>query len=513
MSVTKPSSPVRLTAIGAMIAFTLAMPAMVFAQDKKDKIVTMTFSAAWTSENPYAHSSAESNAIWCHVYGCLGRYDYKNKKSVGLLAESWENINPTTWRFKLRRDLKRHDGGPGPTSQDVIHSLDITLNDKESLRRSFTRSIQEIKAVDDYTFDIITKKPAVDLVIAVFDSFIITSKELWDKHGRDYYKSHPHGWGPYKQTQFGIDDRIVMRKNTDWFEKSDKSPDVLIYRLVREAEQRVTGLLNGEIQVARDLPPQVLSRLQKRKDVKILRAPSIEQIFLLFDPSSEPWGDPRVRRAAAMAVDRQLIIDRLLQGYAKPLQGWINDDQVCYLGPPDRPMKYDPKKSRELLDEAGFKGTGPKIEFYSANGRYTSDRQAAEVITQMLTKVGFQVTLHTPEYANFFASLQKGKLPFYYMGRGTVLDPSGPMITYLRSGATKRSSYKNPEMDKLLDDQLVQFDTAKRCPILRQANQLVLDDVPMLMLWSHEVLTGVRTNVDVFVAPNSEVWHPTTVVN
>lgn len=479
----------------------------------KDKVLTMTFSAAWTSENPYAHSSAESNAIWCHIYGCLGRYDYKNKKLAGLLAESWENIDPLTWRFKLRRDLKRHDGGPGPTSKDIVHSLDITLNDKESLRRSFTNSIKEIKPVDDYTFDIVTKSPAVDLVQAVFDSFIITSADLWAQHGRAYYKSQPHGWGPYKMVQFGIDDRVVMRKHADWFEKNDKSPDVLIYRLVREAEQRVTGLLNGEIQVARDFPPQALRRLQNRKDVKIQRQPSIEQIFLLFDPSHKPWDDVRVRRAAALAVDRQLIIDRLLQGFAKPLQGWINAEQICYLGPPDRPATYDPKKARELLDEAGFKGTGPKIEFYSANGRYISDRQAAEAIAQMLTKVGFQVTLHTPEYANFFASLQKGILPFYYMGRGTVLDPSGPMITYLRSGATKRSSYKNEKMDSLLDAQLVEFDPAKRCPILREANQLVLDDVPMLMLWSHEVVTGVRADIDVFVAPNSEVWHPTTVMN
>ena len=95
---------------------------------------------------------------------------------------------------------------------------------------------------------------------------------------------------------------------------------------------------------------------------------------------------------------------------------------------------------------------------------------------------------------------------------GTVLDPAGPMITYVR-GVTKRSAYKNPEMDRLLDEQGRTFDEKKRCELLRQANQLVLDDVPMLMMWSHEVVTGVRDNIDVYVAPNSEVWHPDTRVN
>jgi peptide/nickel transport system substrate-binding protein len=288
---------------------------------------------------------------------------------------------------------------------------------------------------------------------------------------------------------------------------------VVIYRLMREAEQRVIGVLNGEVQIARDIPPQLLPRLQNRKDIKIIRQPSIEQMFLLFNTSYKPWDDVRVRRAAALAIDRNLIVDRLLKGLAKPLQGWINEEQICYTGPPDRPVTYDPKKARQLLDEAGYKGTGPEVEFYTSNGRYTSDRQIAEVIAQMLGKVGFKVKLFTPEWANLFADIQNGKTPMYYMGRGTVLDPGGPMITYIRSGATKRSSYKNPELDKLMDEQSVTFDEKKRCEILRKANQIVLDDMPMLMMWSHEVVTGTRENIDIYVAPNSEVWHVDTRVN
>jgi peptide/nickel transport system substrate-binding protein len=322
------------------------------------------------------------------------------------------------------------------------------------------------------------------------------------------YSKAAYGWGPYKLEEVKVDDRAVLRKSADWPGHDAASPDVVIYRLVREAEQRVTGLLNGEIQIARDLPPQLLARIENRKDIKILREPSIEQMFLLFNPAMKPWDDVRVRRAAALAIDRQLIVDRLLKGLAKPLQGWINAEQICYTGPPDRPINFDPKKARELLDEAGYKGTGPEVEFYTSNGRYTADRQVAEVITQMLSKVGFKVKLLTPEWANLFNDIQAGKTPMYYMGRGTVLDPGGPMITYIRSGATKRSSYKNPELDKLMDQQSVEFDETKRCAILRQANQIVLDDMPMLMMWSHEVLTGVRDNIEVFTAPNSEIWFP-----
>jgi len=72
--------------------------------------------------NPYGDSNSEMYSIWCQTYGCLGIYDWEQKKFVGLLAEKWEVVDPLTWRFYLRKDLKRQDGGPGPTAKDVIHS-------------------------------------------------------------------------------------------------------------------------------------------------------------------------------------------------------------------------------------------------------------------------------------------------------------------------------------------------------------------------------------------------------
>ena len=246
------------------------------AAAQQDKVVTVTFAAAWTSANPYVYSSAETNAIFCQSYGCLGTYDYKSKKPIGVLAESWEWVNSTTMRFKLRQDLKRHDGGPGVTAKDVIHSLDITLNDKDSVRRSFTRDIKEIREVDTYTFDMITKAPAVDLIISVFDSFIITSADLWKQHGRDVYTKAPHGWGPYKIENIAVDDRAVLRKFADWKGHDPKSPDVVIYRLVREPEQRVTGLLNGEIQVLFSTIAQVAGHVAAGK-VRLVAVASPER--------------------------------------------------------------------------------------------------------------------------------------------------------------------------------------------------------------------------------------------
>ena len=100
----------------------------------------------------------------------------------------------------------------------------------------------------------------------------------------------------------------------------------------------------------------------------------------------------------------------------------IGPGQLCYTGKPDRANSYDPAKAKKLLAEAGYPNGGPEIDFYTAVGRYISDRQIAEASAQMLRQVGFKVKLHTPEYANFWADVRRGKTPMYYMGRGTVFD-------------------------------------------------------------------------------------------
>jgi peptide/nickel transport system substrate-binding protein len=404
----------------------LALLVSPVSSSAKDRIMTITATEPMTTDHPYGESSAPVYSMWCHIYGCLGRYDHGDEKPVGILAEKWEMIDPLTWRFTLRKDLKRHDGGPGPTSADVVHSFNRIRTDKESVHRSFVANVDTITPIDDHTFDVKTKEPAVNLVSALFDRFIVTSAELFEKHGRQADRKFPFGWGPYKLEEYSSDRRAVLRKNTEWREADGfvpkESPDVVILQQMREPEQRVTALLNGEVHVARLLPPQLLRRFEGRKDVKVHKVGGIEVMFLAFNNKMEPWTDVRLRRAVAHSINRKLIVDRLLGGNAVVQDGMIGPNQFCYTGAPDRVIEFDPAKAKKLLAEAGFKDGGPEIDFYTAVGRYVSDRQVAEVVAQMLRQTGFRVRLHTPEYANFWAEVRRGRSPFYYMGRGSVFD-------------------------------------------------------------------------------------------
>ena len=201
---------VTLLASAAMV-----MPVAAWAQKK---VVTVAATEPMTTDNPYADSSGPVYAMWCHIYGCLGRYDYALGKPVGILAESWQQLDALTWRFTLRKGLKRHDGGPGPTSKDVVHTYERIRKDPESQQRSYVANIDRFEEVDDHTFLVKTKTPAVNLVLSLFDRLAVSSAELYARYGREADKKHAFGWGPYQLIEYQADRRVVLHKHPHYTE-------------------------------------------------------------------------------------------------------------------------------------------------------------------------------------------------------------------------------------------------------------------------------------------------------
>jgi peptide/nickel transport system substrate-binding protein len=118
------------------------------------------------------------------------------------------------------------------------------------------------------------------------------------------------------------------------------------------------------------------------------------------------------------------------------------------------------------------------------------------------------VKLHTPEYANFWADVRRGKSPFYYMGRGSIYDGSDSAGQLFGTGGSPRVQYSNAKFDELLKAQYAQTDPEKRCQIWRELNQVLIDDAPSHFMWTHTLVTGLRSNVDITIDPSGEFWLP-----
>lgn len=457
--------------------------------------------------NPYGDSVALMYSVWCQVLGCLGTYDFDKGQHVGLLVERWEVKDPKTWIFYLRKNNRFHDGSP-VTAADVVHSINRTRNDPSSKQRQNISAIASEAALDQYTVRITTKEPTAPLLDYLFDRVIITSKAIYDKYGPDVAdRQYPVGAGPFKFRELIPGQRLVIGKDPShpMWKQYKQAPDEIIFRIMREPEQRVTALLNNEVQIAQFVPPHLRERVEKSPNHKITTFHTAEIMFLAMSPKFPPWDNKLLRQAVAYAIDRDTIMRTLLRGEASRLDGPIGAGQYGY-DPNLKPKyEYNPEKARDLVKQAGFPN-GVDVELSTPVGRYTLDKQLTEAMVPMLNAVGIRTKLLTPEWATLWANVQIGKVPFYYMGRGAVVDPSAALSQYFETGGSPRIGYSNPKVDELLSAERQAFNPEKRKRILSQAMSLITEEAPAHFLWRHQLLFGLAKNVDYKPLPSERIY-------
>jgi peptide/nickel transport system substrate-binding protein len=493
-------SLIGLLVAASIVAATGAAP----AQSRVSVGVTETIE----THNPYGDSVSLLYGIWSEITGPFCTYNYDKGDFEGRLAERWKVENPTTWLFYLNKNYKFNDGSP-VTADDVVHSMmNRVIGDPQSKQKaSVAGPITKAEAVDKLTVKFTTDKPAAPLLGFVCDRFIVTSKAMFDKHGRDVAdKQHMIGAGPYRLKELIPGQRMVIAKNPNHPEikKNPRAPDEVVYRVMRETEQRVTALLNNEIQIGQFIPPHLRQRVEKASSLKITPVDSVEIMFLAMQPKP-PFDKKEVRQAVCHAINRDQIIKTLLEGFASRLDGPIGPGQYGY-DPNLKPkLDYDPEKAKKLLAQAGYPN-GVDVELQTPVGRYTLDKQLTEAMIPMLNAAGFRARLLTPEWPTLWASVQKGGIPFYYMGRGSVQDPSAALHQYFHTGETPRIGYSNPKLDELLDKEQAEFDPKKRRQYLSQAMSIITEEAPACFMWRHKLLWGMSNRVEYKPLPDARIY-------
>jgi peptide/nickel transport system substrate-binding protein len=472
--------------------------------------VTVGVTETIASYNPYADSVSLAYGIWCQVLGCLGSYDFTKADYVPMLAESWEvdKADPNIWIFHLKHGLKRQNDGKELTAEDVVFSFNRVKTDPQSKQKQNIAPVKDMIAVDRYTVKIVTKKPTASLLEYLFDRFIITGKDLYEKYGtRDADRKYLWGWGPYKLKDLQIGQRIVLEKDPKNPTVKPENPDTIIFRIMREPEQRVTALLNNEIQIAEFIPPQLAERVKAAKNAKLVKSDSVEIMFLAMSPKFKPWDNVKLRRAVCYAIDRDSIIKNVLHGEATRLDGPIGPAQYGYnadFAKKNLHIPYDPAKAKQLVKESGYKGETVYLD--TPVGRYIDDKEVTQAMIPMLNAVGINARLRTPEWATLWADVQKGKIPFYYMGRGSVVDPSVALSQYFETGGSPRIGISDPAIDKALAAERATFDPAARKKALNVAFKAIEDAAPACFMWSHHMLHGISNKIEYQPEPTGRIF-------
>lgn len=451
--------------------------------------------------HPYDHSSGALYGVWQHMMEPLVEFDYQQARFVGRLAESWE-YRGKEWEFRLRKGVRFHDGSP-LTSEDVAFSIDRMKNDKKSLQRRSFRNVQEVRTPDEHTVVVVTKKPSVTFLSRGVRNRFVMSKTVADRYGKDVDK-HPTGTGPYKFVSFKRDGDLVLTRNDDYWGQKPAVRD-LVWRKVVEVSSRMAGLEAGQTDLMDRVPVHEVARLNRNPRVGVRSVPGLRIYFFAFNVNYKPWDNKLVRQAANYCVDADAIVKNIFDGNGEVLQGPVGPRVIGY-NPDLKRYPYDPKKARELLAKAGHPD-GVDVKLHYSPGKYEKDTELVQVVANQMSKGGFRVQIVPQEWVVFWGrgGVNGGKVPFYYIGRGSVLDADTPLYQYFRTGGSKRTNFSHAEFDQLVDAEQAESDDAKRLSILRKMSEVIMDEAPLIPLYQLFDHYGAARNIDWNPRPDEKI--------
>src|SRR5213080_2202551 len=442
------------------------------------------------SLDPYSLNETFTHGMLGNVYEGLTKRD-KDLKIIPGLAERWEVVEPTRWRFYLRKGVK-FQNGEDFTADDVVFSTERSFKPASDIKTRIQPAGTKAVKVDDYTVDFILPSPN-PILHYEWDTWYILSKKWAEANGSvepqpqagqqmSYAALHANGTGPFIITEHQAGVKTVFKPNPKWWGKPEHNFDEVIFTTIANDATRVAALLAGDVDWADPIPLQDVARVNASGGAQVLQGPELRTIFLGFDQyrdelkysnvkGKNPFKDVRVRKAFYLAIDENAIADKVMRKAAVPSALMISPLLFPLAKDFPRP-KADPAEAKKLLTEAGYPN-GFEVTMDCPNDRYVNDEAICQAVASMLARVNVKVNLLAQPKAQYFAKVLKPggfQTSFYLLGwtPGTsaahnVLDPIMGCRDDPKSprGEANLGGYCNKEMDALTDKVLIEPDMDK----------------------------------------------------
>ena len=457
------------------------------------------------------------------------------------LAERWEIVEPTRWRFYLRQGVTFHNGNPF-TADDVVFSATRVQMDGSDLKTRLSGVVEVVK-VDDYTVDVVTEVPN-PILISEWDTWYIMDKEwaeennttaptnLADANSENFANRNANGTGPFMVTVREPDVRTIAVPNPNWWDTPTHNLTEVIFQPIGQDATRVAALLSGEMDVAYPVPLQDVDRVNGNDGTIALTGPELRTIFLGMDQERDellhssvtgtnPFQDIRVRQAFYHAIDVETIRRVVMREQSTPSAAMVAPGISGFpegMGRHD----YDPDLAKSLLSEAGY-GDGFEVTMDCPNDRYVNDEAICQAVVGMLGRVGIEVDLLAQTKSLYFAKIlaQGGyDTSFYLLGwTPGSFDSWNPLhnLVGTRDEASGRGTfnvggYSNAEIDSLTQQVLVETDLAKRNQLIADAWQILHQDFGYIPLHQQALSWGVQDGVELAQrADNVFNWRHVTI--
>lgn len=501
--------------VGAAFAAPRINPDFLFSSARAADMRPLTFLSAENitgNWDPTSHTTLSQSNIEGFVMGFLTRAPMRPEtpdEVIYELATSIREIDAHHLEIKLREGVTFHDGKPF-TAEDVKATFDYGAQpDRPKQVYPGPTGSFEITTPDDYTVIVDTSKGGYGASLFIFLASylpILSAKDVAEGP-KGALTQRLNGTGPFKFVEQRGND-TVMEAFPGYFKGAPKIAGVT-FSFVGDATTRMLSLMNGQADVIERLEPEQVETLEKEKSIKLSRLVSVENKYLWFRCSKPPFNDPRLRKAAAHAIDRDMIMEVMgSAGHAS--SNFISPIKFGYVGLPNYP-KYDPDECQRLLAEAGFPGGKglPELEYITSTGFYPKTKEYGEVIAAMLQEQGFPVTLNVMEVAAWNERLydRPGGGPGHMVDCGWSTgspEPDLVLRTHFHSSSKRICGIEDPEIDAALDaERNAPSLEARKTSLQTNLMPMLADKVPALSLFTSVLIHGMRADVqDLFIYPD-----------
>lgn len=460
-------------------------------------LVIVRLSDAENLDHHFMNTINAASVTHGKVYeGLVGRD--KNANIQPLLAESWNQVDDKTWEFKLRNDVKFHDGTPFNASA-VKTNFDRLLDPNvKAPRAGVFKMVNEVKVIDDYTVQFILNEPFAPLlsILASHEGGIISPKTI-EKFGKNII-NEPNGTGPFAFNSWTPGQEIVLVKNNQYFGEKAKVDEV-IFKIVPEETTRISMIETGEAHIAEPLSVTMKDTVDASTRMEVYRSEGFGTEYIGFNVEKEPFNDVRVRKAISHAVEMDAIIKGVFNNIGKKANSLLGS-QVYGFHDGLEAYEYNLNEAKKLLSEAGYpNGFETTLLTMDAKERIN----LAEVLQSQLKGIGVNVKIQVMENGAFVEQRNRGDSQMFISSwRNATGDADYNQYNLFHSSSKGPAGnsffYGNEEVDRLIEAARKEGDQEKRKQIYAQAQELEMKDAVYIPVRVIENLAAISKNVDGF---------------
>lgn len=462
-----------------------------------------------TSMDPIGHNDVPSSRLCFEIYDKL-IFRTPSGEIVPELAESWEFLSPTEYKFVIRKGVKFHNGEELKAS-DVAFTIMRATTDKGAKIRSYSQDVKDVKVLDDYTCVVELKSPNFGFFNSLTHSWAsILSQKAVEAAGDDYgtLAAPPVGTGPYKFLSWNKNDKYVLERFDGYWGKKPAIKYIEV-RSIPEASNRTIELETAGVDIAYPIVVNDLNRIKDNPELVLLQTPATNVAYLGFNCSKAPFDNPVVRRAVSAALDtvgmHKAVFERLGKNGSVPTA--IVPGGITYSIAKDCPAhEQDVELAKKLLKEAGIP-EGFRIQLWTNERKERQDM--AQIMMAMLEEVGLNAEIKVLEWGAYLNGLQEKTHDLFILGWSTsVPDPNFAMSGLLESNAgSNYTFFSNADFDAAMQKGRETPDGPERAAVYKTAQEIINDQVPMVFLHSDDNCVGIQKYVKGFEVGSDDTYN------